>query len=368
MKIKILSTLIVLLISITAYSQYRIQKVSTSLNSSLDGIVYALPQTVIRLDISLLKTERIPGPLSDYTFEYLGVNNYIKNESSNYSLVDITFSSFSEIDPDQIYYLQFPTQKAKDEPESSFRLSDIGTLVSYNASGSFSPEQTSASIINQNYQVYDEKPSFDYNAAYNRKKVVDTIIRKINIDTISIDRFIFRTSWANLNEKDKANQAALKIQNIREQRFNLLTGFQEVNYGESIIYMDAQLKKMEEAYLQLFLGKETSSIENYTVFIIPGKNEKARTVLEIENGKSVEIEFKQHGTTALLPEKPLQKENHLYYRVPEKATVNLKFDGKLYKSVDLTINQFGKLLTAPLNNTRLYFDPNSGNLIKMVRR
>ncbi len=368
MKTKLLSVIIVLLISVPVYSQYRIQKVNSSLNTSLEGIVYALPQTVIRLDISLRKTERIPGPLAEYSSEFLGVNDYIKSKSNTYGLVDIVLTSFSEIDPGQIYYLQFPTQKSKDETESSFRFSDMGTLISYNAAESESPRQTSASIINQTYKVYNERPGFDYNAAYNRKKVVDTIIRKINIDTITIDRFVFRTSWANLSKKDKANQAALKIQNIREQRFNLLTGFQEVNYGESIVYMDDQLKKMENDYLQLFLGKETSSMENYTVFVIAKEGEKSRTLLEIENGKSVEIEFKMHGNTSLLPEKPLQKENHLYYRVPEKTTIILKFDGKLFKSADLSINQFGKLLMAPLDNTQLYFDPNSGNLLKMIRR
>lgn len=368
MKTKIISLIVLVLVGTAAFPQFRISKVSSNMNTGPEGIVYGLPRTVIQLDISLQKIDRVPGPLSGYASEYLGVSSFIDKPSSTYKLLNVNVRTFPEVDPDNSFYLQFAEQRGKDDPENIFQLSDIGTLISYNAKSEFENQPKVVSNINQTYQVYNDGNAFDYNAGYNRKKVIDTIIRKINIDTVSIDRFTFRTSWANLTEKDKANEAALKIQSIREQRFNLLTGFQEVNYGGSIIYMDNELKKMENDYLQLFLGKELSSVEHYTIFVIVEKGEDKRKVMTTDKGDVIELVFNKHGNTSLLPEKPVQKENHLFYRMPENTTIEVNYNGKAFKTVSYPICQFGKLLMAPLGNTQLYFDPNTGNLLRIVKK
>ena len=365
---KLLSILLILLVSVPATAQYKIQKVTSSINTAQEGMYYALPQTVIRLDITMEKIDQMPGPLASYSEDFLGTSNYISESNYFYNLLDVSVSTYAEVDPDQLYYLSFPAQKPKDEPESSLQLSNIGTLVSYNASESDNEQTLFPATLNQTNYYYQGDDDFKYFADYNRKKVVDTIIRKITIDTVTIDRFLFRTNWTSLSEKDKAEAAALKIQNIREQRFNLLTGYQEVNYSGSIEYMDFQLKKMENEYLQLFLGKEVRSVENHTIYVIAKQGETRKTVLDMGNGNGIDVEFVLHGNTAVLPEKPLQKENHLYYRVPENTTVNVKFKNKVHKSVNILVSQFGKLSMATLNNTQLYFDPQTGNLVKMVKK
>ncbi|PLX13906.1 MAG: hypothetical protein C0598_02555 [Marinilabiliales bacterium] len=368
MKAKIFSLITLVLIASSVFAQFRINKISANVNTAPNGIVYGLPRTVLKIDLNIQKTTQIPGPLSAYAKEYLGVEDFIAKTASTYDVINADISSFAEVDPLQMYYLQFPEQRGKDDPENSFVLSNIGTIISYNADGEYNIQPTQTTNVNQTYQIYNDGNAFEYNAGYNRKKVIDTIIKKINIDTITIDRFTFRTSWAGLSEKDKANEAALKIQNIREQRFNLLTGFQEVNYGGSIVYMDNELKKMENDYLRLFLGKEVSSIETYTFFIIVNKDEDSRIIMETPNGDQIKLIFNRHGNTELIPDKPVQKENHLYYRIPENTGIELTYKGKVYKKVTLPISQFGKLFMASLNNTALYFDPNTGNLLKMIKK
>ncbi len=364
----LLNILLILLVTIPATAQFKVQKVTNTINTAQEGMYYALPQTVIRLDITLERIDQKPGPLSTYSEDFLGTSNYISESNYFYNLLDVCVSSFAEVDPDQVYYLTFPPQKTKDDPATDLQLSNIGTLVSYNASEGSNEQHPYSSTLNQTNFYYQGDDNFRYFADYNRKKVIDTIVRKITIDTITIDRFIFRTNWTNLSEKDKANEAALKIQNIREQRFNLLTGYQEVNYSGSIEYMDFQLKKMENEYLQLFLGKEVRSIETYTIYVVAKPGETRKTILDMGNGNTIDLDFVLHGNTANLPENPLQKENHIYYRVPENTTVNVKFKNKVHKSVNLLVSQFGKLSMATLNNTQLYFDPQTGNLVKLVKK
>jgi hypothetical protein len=364
---KTLSLLAILIITLPAIAQYKIQKVSNNTNTALEGMYYSLPQTVIRLDITMERIDQIPGPLSGYSEDFLGSTNYIKNENSIFNLVDVDILSFAEVDPNQVYYLEFPVPKSKEVIRHDFQLSNIGTLISYNATEEMKISLPNSTNINQTNLYYQGEESFNYFANYNRKKVMDTVVRKITIDTVTIDRFMFRTNWVNLSEKDKANEAALKIQNIREQRFNLLTGYQEVNYSGSIEYMDFQLRKMENDYLKLFLGKEVRSVETYTIYVVLKKGEKTRTILDAGNGNTVELQITSQGNTSLLPEKPLQKEDHLYYRIPENVIVNVMFNNKVQKSTNLLISQMGKLSMVSLNHTQLYFDPKTGNLIRNVK-
>ena len=131
---KILNLLLILIISISATAQYKIQKVTNSINTAQEGMYYALPQTVIRLDITMERIDQKPGPLASYSEDFLGTSNYINESSFFYSLLDVNVSTYAEVDPNQLYYLTFPAQKSKDESENSIQLSNIGTLVSYNAS------------------------------------------------------------------------------------------------------------------------------------------------------------------------------------------------------------------------------------------
>ena len=78
---------------------------------------------------------------------------------------------------------------------------------------------------------------------------------------------------------EKANEAAQKILEIREARFHLISGYQEVNYGESMEYMNDQLKELENDYLELFLGKEVKSTGIQTIYYIPEKDKPRQTGL-----------------------------------------------------------------------------------------
>jgi len=364
---KLALLLFIICVHLAGFSQYTVTKVTNSINTAQTGMFYSLPQTVIKIDLTLERIDQKPGPLSDFAGDFLGTTNVIETSNSFYNLLDAEISTLAEPDADQIYYLQFPAQKSKDGISTDLVLSNIGTLLSFNGNGQNASKLNAESNLNQSNYYFQNQEDFKYFADYNRKKVVDTVVRRITIDTVTIDRFLFRTSWASLSESDKANQAAMKIQNIREQRFNLLTGYQEVNYSGSIEYMDYQLRRMEDEYLQLFLGKETRSVETVTVYVLVKQGDTAKVIFDAGSRQSVTMDLIPHGNTAVFPEKPLQKQNHLYYRIPELTTVSISFNNKIYESVVVPVSQFGKLAMASLEGTQLYFNPNTGELVKMVK-
>lgn len=348
-------------------AQYVVRKVTDkSVNTAQDGFYYNLPLTVLKVNVVYEKIEKIRGPLSDFTLNYLGTSDYIADNSSSYRILNIDITPESNIDPNQIYYVQFPAERDKDEKEMVFSLSSLGTLLGFDESG-ISHSVSEKQEVDQTYILLDGDKDFDFRAEYNRKKQFDTITRRITIDTVSIDRFIFKTSWVDKSDEDKANEAAMQIEKIRESRFNLLTGYQEVNYGESMKYMDTQLKKLENQYLELFLGKELKSIESQTIYYTPEIGESDETLLEFSDGNTVSINILSQQSVANLPENPLEKVDNIFYRIPNFAIIEVEHNGTIHYRRMFTINQLGVTATAPLNRTRSQFDFKTGGLKQIVR-
>ncbi len=327
-----------------------------------EGFFYTLPKTVLRVDLVLEKIDRIPGPLASFASDFLGVDDVIKNKQLEYRLLESSVVVMAMPDIDQMYYVKLPEEKGKDERMLSFHLSEIGALVSVNDAEA-KPVMMSTDQIDQTIMFQEGSDTFSYMAAYNKKKKQDTILRKITIDTVTINRFLFKSSWVDKSEKERAEEAAQQITKIREARFNLLTGYHEVNFGESIRYMDGNLLQMEKEYLQLFVGKESSTIVSQTIYYTPRKGDRQAQIWRADNGESVTVEISSDDGLKGLPEAPAVGPNMLYYRIPLFATVSIKFSGVVSASKMLNINQLGVVSTVPVSKTKLQLNPLTGNVM-----
>ena len=361
------SFLFLSLFSSEVFSQFIVRKVhDQNVNTSQDGFYYALPQTVLKIDLLIEKIQQQKGPLSAYTQEYLGTSDFIESNSVSFRLINVQLDHFVEPDPEQLYYVQFPADRPKDAKATGFKLTPLGILAAFDAEGG-QGTMTLQTDINQTIIVAEKEDGFDYFAEYNRRKKVDTIIRKITIDTVTIDRFLFKTSWVDKSLKEKANEAAMQIAKIREARFNLITGYQEVNYGESMKYMDRQLNILEKKYLELFLGKEVKSFETQTIYFIPSEENNSKILYKGSDGSSIELKLTNSGATSKLAGKPLEKQDNIYYRIPESTLVEITENGAVHYKRKLAVSQYGVIAAAPLNGTRLQFDPKTGSLIRIIR-
>ncbi len=360
--------LVLLLFSSTsAFSQFTITRVQNqNVNTTQDGFYYSLPQTVLKIDLIIEKVQQKKGPLAEFTQEYLGTSDYISSNGISYRLINAFVSQLAEPDPEQVYYVEFPADRPKDAKPIGFSLTAFGTLSAFDIETKPLVISTGTDI-HQTIIVSEGEESFNYFADYNRRKKVDTIVRKITIDTVTINRFLFKTTWVDKSQKEKANEAAMQIAKIRESRFNLITGYQEVNYGESMKYMDQQLNQLEKNYLELFLGKELKTIESQTVYFIPSKENNTKTLYKGGDGSAVEIKAIPSGNTAKLAGNPLAKQDNIFYRIPESALIEITQNGTIHFRKNILINQLGVVAAAPLDKTRLQFDPETGSLIKIIR-
>jgi hypothetical protein len=208
-------------------------------------------------------------------------------------------------------------------------------------------------------------------------------VRKITIDTTTIRRNILQSSWVDRSPEQKARAAADYIQKIRDSRFNLISGYQEVNYGNSILFMDEKLKIMEDEYVDLFVGKEIKTLKEQSVEFLPSKENIGIQLLArfSETGglsaldsksEPIQIEISPVGnTTAMNSEnKNSGKDkiiNNLYYRTPEYVKVKVLYKGSVIAEKKLLISQLGSLSKAPISKTRLMFDANTG-MVTTIKR
>ena len=96
-----------------------------------------------------------------------------------------------------------------------------------------------------------------------------TLIR-VNVDTTTFEEVFFRKTFIEKSTEQKAREAANFILKLEEDRFGLITGYQEVSYSaETMAYMNDQLLNLQNEYLALFKGKTTTTTRHYSFVLEP---------------------------------------------------------------------------------------------------
>lgn len=334
-----------------------------------EGIFYSLPLTVFKIDVDLEVTEKIPGPLKSYSRKFLGVSDFIDRESTEYNIVDVKVTPLTLEDKNNMYFVSFNQERGKEKEQKKqfIELTSKGLLRSFNIKPDV--DNNKSVISNENTRIYilgEEAERFNYNADYNRREEIDTIIRKITVDTLTINKFLYRTNWVDKTPEERADDAAKEIKRIRENRMNLLTGYHEVNFSGSIEYMDRELKKLEKQYLELFLGKELKTIRHFTVFFTPDDNELQKEIFKSDAGDHLLIKVKKLGEPANKNvNTPL--DNALIYRIPVSCEVKAVYNRVNMFNDIFYVNQLGSKSSVAVNRMAVEFDPATG-LPKKISR
>src|SRR5690606_24529323 len=104
---------------------------------------------------------------------------------------------------------------------------------------------------------------------------VDTIIRRISVDTSTFEDVFIKRSVSERSAEQLAKEAAELIRKIDDNKFNLITGYQEVNYSKDAMeFMISQLEKTKQEYLALFRGVSRTSIAKHVFYVTPGNDQE----------------------------------------------------------------------------------------------
>ncbi|OIO99607.1 MAG: hypothetical protein AUJ97_08700 [Bacteroidetes bacterium CG2_30_32_10] len=340
------------------------------------GNYYALPQTVLIVNVSVKKTDKIKGPYASYASKYLGLTNVITQNSTSYDISEITISSYVEPDPNQYYFIK---------TKGKFR--NIINYLEFNEAGLINSinEQNNSSITNTSSLVKDEGSNQQIelfaklSAENNLYEKIDTIIEKVNLDTITIEKKILKKTMVEKSMEQKSKDAADFLMQLKEAKYHLLNGYNEVNYTkESIEYMNTQLDKMENEYLTLFAGLTVTHNLKYSYTYIPDENEISSPLFKFSEKKGIIDIFNEKiaGDTFLINifrnfeieklsyyfanKEKLSSSHGIYYRIPQYSKVTISQNEQNYADVNLLIAQFGILTNLPAKKYKVEFYPNTG--------
>ncbi len=352
---------------------------------SQQGFYYALPRTVVSMDVTVIKTEEIPGPFARFAGNYLGLEQVIMQPSTTYHIQNVSINTFAEPDPSEFYFVEYDPKKMQDTPFSLY-LNEAGLIAAVNTS--FDNDYYMKNMPEGNGRgFFGSQASFQQFIEMNLEERVDTIIEQVQVDTMTVERKTLRRTWVEKSSESRAREVAEHILKIRNKKFDLISGFAEITYSkEAIEYMYKEMDKLENDYLELFTGMRVQSRIKYRYNYTPDKNrvDTPATLFYFSPAEGVvqqgrrgsepfTIEVNRNQTTqqlgvfGLTPSRDKSEKRGIYYRVPEHGNISVKLGNASLANARVLINQLGVITSLPPGHLQIEFFPNTGS-VKSIQR
>lgn len=329
-----------------------------------NGIFYALPRNVIKVQLTVSKTETFKGPYAEFAVKYLGLSSFISKNSVEYSISDVSLEVLAETDPEQYYFIELD-EKAKSGRSLLFTMNEQGFISGY-TDVSKVPGRRKLIADGKSLESGAVSPFIDLLQPKILEKV-DTIIRRISVDTSTFEDIFIKRSISERSTEQLAKETAELIRKIDDNKFNLITGYQEVNYSKDALeFMISQLEKKKQEYLALFRGVSSTSVTQHVFYVTPGNNpdgmleticgfsgSEGITMRNTPGAESVSLLIESMNQISSIREFITQREvpskgkRGLYYRIPEKARLSLKSGNRVVEQKEAMISQLGVVTYLP---------------------
>ncbi len=333
----------------------------------VEGIVYSLPQTGIRVHVKATRESFVNGPFSMYAQKMLGIDQVQTTSGDKWNIEDMKIELFSEPDPEQVH-------KAMGPVAHQVSLTETGILAGVNTTNS----SKESGIQTQTFLTKNTE-------------------RQTNFTDLSIWSFYSpadstrKSKMISKSLEQKAAEAAETIFNLRSSRFALLTNADDepLPDGKSFEVMTKELGEMEKNYISLFTGKSSMQKYEFSFEFVPGsKTAKGEVIFRfsddrgvlpksdlsgrpiiIEVVKSENLAARQNElSTSLDPE---AGKSGLYYRMPGMAEIKIYDGSTQLAGARSSIAQFGTTATIPENlldgKTQFEFYPNTGAVKSVIQ-
>jgi len=349
-----------------------------------NGVLYALPKTVIRVEVQVTKTEIIAGEFAQYAEKYLGLSD-VKQNSTKWEISDISISNYPIPDKNHYYYVESSNSNCP----TLINITETGIISSINSGVKSNESLPLNNFLKKNNSITGLSNGIILNG---QKVMVDTTYRTIRTDSTVRRVPVYKKQLVSKSTEDKAKDVAKYILMLRDEKMNLLIGdVEEFPDGIATSKIIDEFNKMEQEYLSFFTGSKTMATEKMVFEIIPDKDNKQENILFyfspetgfsdklIDGSTKVSINFEDEMNTQFIDsflvhkDTLVTKEKGLYYRIPENVKVNILYKNALLTSKSVIIPQFGKINILPAKylrrrNVAIEFYPETGGLKSIIRK
>lgn len=298
-------------------------KILTAEKHNEYGLVYTLPTTALRIDVTARRTVNVAGPYYRYAKKYIGTDKVIANDYEQWAITDLQVTPYGIPDPESRYLMQL-----KPGAVTWICVDNDGMLLSINTES--------------------EAPSLPAVAS-------DTKAAPINEKEYL--QYVNEDFLASQSSAKQAQMLAESLMEIRDARISLTRGTAETmpTDGRQLELMLQELARQEAAITGAFTGFSTTETVTRSYTFIP--EEDGRTVLfrmsdfagfveaddysgdpvyiKVAVGKRGELPVDAKGEEKKLPK------DAVVYNIPGSARVTLSLADKTLYDRSLDFSQFG---------------------------
>ena len=307
------------------------------------ALVYALPKTVINLEVEAVRENFHAGPYAKYAKKYLGID--VRQADAQTSRLNaVKLSAVTEADQTSRYTVT----PGKSMP-AFLTLTAQGLISTGNG----------MSGDNMAWQFADdEKGDFaGKGVSSNFTSETTTLYRNVNGASQSIrqEMIVEKTS------EDKAKEAAEMIFKLRKMRVQIVTGDTDATYsGEAMAAVLAELTRLEHEYLTLFAGYSDYSTQKTTFAVIPEKSTEAARFIafRVSDSEGLVDADNISGKPYILEIVPepvanpdasaSAKSNSARYRIPAICSIKLRDGVSVLLQTRIPVYQMGRDSSFPL--------------------
>ena len=355
---KKLFLILFVIVSLKLDAQYITNYAKNVKQTETDGIYYYLPRNVIRLDFVVEKNQDYKGKYSSYAKEMLNTDNYIKENKTTYKIIKVNVNTLTESDPSMVFHVA-TDDKAKEAPKYEICFDNDGIIKSFGCQTSLADSSNDVKVDN----VLNENKILDY----------QYIVLEDKDDEEEKSKY---------TDKEIALSILEEIKKLRVAYFDLISGYQEVDYGKTMNYMVEELKALENEYLSMFVGKTNTETLTKTFYVIPNEGENSVVLGKFSNtegfsatktGEVVRINFTDLSKSSVINNLSTDEiqnttyTNKLFYRNPANVTMQVSCGDKVFYENRLKISQLGNVILLPMNKMRLVFDTNTGQVLSIIK-
>ena len=343
------------------------QFVTTSAKNATeaDGVMYYLPKNVIRLEFTIEETDYYIGPFAEFSAEMLGIKDYVRENKSEINIKNVDIQTISEIDQDAAFIIS--TDEKGKEPMPNIILDADGLILALGYDNIPTGSQIERKSFNDNdlEQIERVEASFI--------EILDSEVEIDNDEDDDEEEGGHHTR--KITKQDRAEAALEKISNIRTAYFELISGAQEVAYGSTTKYMAKSLKDLENEYVSLFKGKIVKNVYKKVVYVTPESNQlnASLSIGKLTNkGENVKIQFDSQAAAQNINATDEEvrnsaQTNKVFYRIPLTTNVKVISGSTVIAEKALIISQFGDIRPIAAKNSKVLFNPNTGQIISITK-
>lgn len=310
-------------------------------------VSYALPQTVISLEVEAVREDFHAGPYAKFAKKYLGID-VRQEDQSTCNIVSVKMTPYSEADQSRRYnitlsrgqnnFLSLTTQGLV----SFGGARDAGTQwrFSNETEGDFSDKGVTSNLTSESTTLYaNVKQENKFGTmAVNQQMVVEKPL------------------------ETRAKEAAETIFSLREKRLDIVTGNTDATYsGEAMAAAVNELTRLEEEYMSMFLGYSDTQVQkmNYDVVPVAGTAAQRYVAFRVSDTDGLVAADNVSGRPYILDLTPQEisvapssakatAAKVVYYRIPSVCSVRLSDGVNILLQSRVPVYQLGTESSIPI--------------------